>query len=115
MKTNFDIILLDEAQNFIMRQPLKMRKKIVFVLEKVRRVNDNRSFKKLKASLWEFRIRTANSQLRLLSFWDRSENTLVVCSHGFVKKTKKTPTNEMLKAERIRREYFKAKAWKKQA
>ena len=89
MKTNFDIILLDEAQNFIMRQPLKMRKKIVFVLEKARRVNDNRSFKKLNASLWEFRIRTANSQLRLLSFWDRSENTLVVCSHGLLRRQRK--------------------------
>ncbi|MEA1878519.1 MAG: type II toxin-antitoxin system RelE/ParE family toxin [Bacteroidota bacterium] len=52
--------------------------------------------------------------IRLLAFWDKTENTetLVVASHGFIKKTQKTPKSEIEKAEKIRRQYFKEK-WRK--
>ena len=45
----------------------------------------------------------------MLSFWDHSENTLVIATHGFIKKRQKTPTEEIRKAERIRNQYFKEK------
>lgn len=46
---------------------------------------------------------------RLLSFWDTDRETLVVATHGFVKKTQKTPAKEILRAEKIRVEYYKNK------
>src|SRR4030066_2271851 len=43
-------------------------------------------------------------RLRVLWFYD--EGSLVVCSHGFVKKTRKTPRPELRRAKDTRRRYF---------
>jgi len=39
------------------------------------------------------------------TFWDKTNDkkTLVVATHGILKKTKKTPTKEIKKAEEIRK------------
>lgn len=51
-------------------------------------------------------------QYRLLAFWDKvnGTDTLVIATHGFIKKTQKTPSKEIAKAEEIRTRYFKAKS-----
>lgn len=46
---------------------------------------------------------------RLLAFWDTEEQALIITTHGFVKKTRKTPGKEIEKAERLRKEYFDEK------
>ena len=43
------------------------------------------------------------------AFWDTEEETLVIATHGIVKKTQKTPLKEISKAEEIRKEYFNNK------
>ena len=43
------------------------------------------------------------------SFLDTEEETLVIATHGIVKKTQKTPLKEIAKAEEIRKEYFNNK------
>jgi phage-related protein len=45
---------------------------------------------------------------RLFAFWDKSDNTdtIVVATHGLIKKTDKTPQTDLAKAEELRREYF---------
>lgn len=43
------------------------------------------------------------------TFWDTEEDTLVIATHGIVKKTQKTPLKEIAKAEEIRKEYFNNK------
>lgn len=45
------------------------------------------------------------------SFWDKSDGkkTLVVATHGMLKKTQKTPTKENKKAEEIRKQYLEYK------
>ena len=43
------------------------------------------------------------------TFWDTEEETLVIATHGIVKKTQKTPLKEIAKAEEIRKEYFNSK------
>jgi phage-related protein len=67
--------------------------------------------KKLKDEIWEFRSQYFGNQQRLLAFWDKTEqtNTLVIATHGFVKKDNKVPPKEIDKAERIRQEYFNTK------
>ncbi len=46
---------------------------------------------------------------RLFAFWDTETETLVVATHGIIKKTQKTPQKEIQRAEEIRKEYFNEK------
>ncbi|WP_298646551.1 type II toxin-antitoxin system RelE/ParE family toxin [uncultured Proteiniphilum sp.] len=61
--------------------------------------------------MWEFRTRYAGLHIRLLAFWDKSDNkeTLVIATHGFVKKVDKMPANEIDRAIKLKDEYFKNK------
>lgn len=51
----------------------------------------------------------------MLAFWDKTENqhTLVVATHGFIKKQNKVSENEIAKALNIRKKYFTEKNPKK--
>lgn len=42
--------------------------------------------------------------VRLMGFWD--EGRVIICSHGFVKKSQKTPDGELTRAVAAREEYF---------
>lgn len=67
-------------------------------------------FKKLENSeIWEFRTLFNGNCYRLFSFWDTETGTLIVATHGIVKKTQKTPQKEIAKAEEIRQQYFELK------
>lgn len=71
---------------------------------------DKELFKKLENSeIWEFRTLFNGVCYRLFAFWDTETETLVVATHGIVKKTQKTPQKEIEKAEAIRKEYFSNK------
>ncbi len=66
--------------------------------------------KKLEnTEIWEFRTLYNGICYRLFSFWDTEEDTLVIATHGIIKKTQKTPLKEIAKAEEIRKEYFNNK------
>ncbi len=47
-------------------------------------------------------------QYRLFAFWDKSDKTetLVISTHGIVKKVDKVPKAEIEKAEKIKSGYF---------
>ena len=68
-------------------------------------------FKKLQNDIWELRTKFGGLQIRLLAFWDKSNNkeTLVIATHGFIKKVDKVPANEIERAERLRDNYFNNK------
>lgn len=89
----------------------KTRTKIYYNARKAQIVNDPELFKKLNEYIWEFRTKFNKNQFRLLAFWDKtnSEDTLVLATHGFVKKTNKTAKSEIKRAEEIRKEYFEQK------
>lgn len=105
------IILSDEAKAFLRGQPMKVQKKIAFNIAKVERgVIDKELFEKLSGTdIWELRTLFDGSYYRLFAFWDKNERSLVVTTHGIVKKTKKTPQREIDKAEAIMKQYFKNK------
>jgi len=68
---------------------------------------DNDIFKKLENSnIWEFPTLYNHNAYRLFAFWDTDEETLIIATHDIKKKTQKTPTKEIAKAERIRKQYF---------
>jgi hypothetical protein len=47
----------------------------------------------------------------LLAFWDKTDNkeTLVIATHGFIKKVDKVPAKEIERAENLRKKYFEEK------
>ena len=103
------IIYLEEAVDFIDKMPENARLKLLYNIELVRNgVKDDRIFKKPEDSnIWEFRSEYNNQSYRLLAFWDKKQNSLVVATNGFTKKTRKTPRKEIVRAENIRKEYLK--------
>lgn len=62
----------------------------------------------------EFRTLYQGNQYRLLAFWDKTSSieTLVVSTHGFVKKRSKVPENDIQKAINIKATYFEEKQLK---
>lgn len=66
-------------------------------------------FKKLESTngIYEVRVITSQKSIRILCFQD--EGTLVVLTNAFVKKTQKTPKNEIKLAEKLKDEYLKEK------
>ena len=105
----FKTIFLESADDFIKNLDAKTQKKVFYNVRLAEKSNDPKLFKKLTEEIWEFRIRFSKKQIRLLAFWDKrnSENTLVVATNGFIKKTQKTPKTEINKANKIMREYLK--------
>ena len=74
---------------------------------------DAELFKKLDHSgIWEFRTLFRGISYRLFAFWDTETQRFVIATHGFIKKTQKTPAREIEKAESIRKKYFEAKKGK---
>jgi len=115
MEKKFNIEFLGEAIDFMESLDEKTREKIYYNLRKSQVVNDPELFKKLNQLIWEFRTKYNKNNYRLLAFWDKTdkEETLVIATNGFMKKTKKTPKIEIRKAEEIRKEYFEQKEGKK--
>mgnify|MGYP001382776413 CR=1 FL=1 len=105
----FRVIFLDEAKEFLDGLDEKSRDKIVYNVWKSRSTNNNELFKKLQDEIWEFRTLYNKSYYRLFAFWDKSEkeDTIVISTHGVIKKTGKMPKSEIEKAERLREKYFK--------
>lgn len=61
--------------------------------------------KKLEKNLYEIRAKFGNNNQRVIYF--QEVNKQYVITHGFSKKTQKTPIREINKAKRLRERYFK--------
>ena len=64
-------------------------------------------FKKMVSTddIWEVRVKVESNNFRLLGFFDGTR--LVVMTHGFQKKTQKTPRQVIELAEERKRDYFR--------
>lgn len=109
--SQFKIILLDEASEFLDSLSEKAYLKVMYNAKKVAGgVIDKELFKKLEGTdIWEFRTLYNGLCYRLFAFWDTENEVLVVATHGIIKKSQKTPAKEIRKAEKIRIEYLKDK------
>lgn len=114
MATLFEIVFLDEAFVFLQGLERKHYEKILYNIRKSQLHHDPELFKKLTNEIWEFRTLYQGLQYRLLAFWDKTSptETLVISTHGFVKKRSKIPQNEVERALNNRREYFANKELK---
>jgi len=107
MEKNFEVLISAEAKSFIKSLDIKVQKKIAYNIQKAREINDPKLFKKLNGEIWEFRTNFDKQQIRLLGFWDPTQKAVVICTHGFVKKTQKTPKSQIDKAMNYRTKYLK--------
>lgn len=109
--TTFQIILLEDAKMFLQDIPKQAQKKVLYNIWRVAGgEKNNELFKKLEnTDIWEFRTLYNGIAYRLFAFWDTRKDTLVVATHGIIKKTQKTPRKEISKAENIRKQYFEFK------
>jgi phage-related protein len=107
----FETRFLEEANEFIAELRPKAAKKVFYNIDLAEQTNDPRLFKKLRKEIWELRTKYEGLEIRLLAFWEKSDNqeTLVIATHGFIKKVDKVPENEIDRAERLRERYFKNK------
>lgn len=112
MIVKFQVQFLAEAAKFLDNIDEKAREKIYFNIRKAQITNDKELFKKLNNEIWEFRTLYNKTHYRLFAFWDRTGNTdtLVITTHGIIKKTDKTPASDIEKSERLRKLYFEQKS-----
>ncbi len=112
MNEKFQVQFLEEAVKFLDNLDEKVREKIYFNIRKAQVTNDRELFKKLNNEIWEFRTLFSKTHYRLFAFWDKTGNseTLVISTHGIIKKTDKTPIKELEKAEKLRSLYFENKS-----
>lgn len=103
----FDVQYMKEAHDFIHSLPEKDQDKVLYNIDMVKAGSrDNRLFKKLNDHIYEFRTDYNGNAYRLLSFWDTKNKSMVIATHGFSKKSQKTPPKEIAKAEKLRTEYI---------
>ena len=111
MNEKFKVEFLPEAVEFMESLDQKAQQKIYYNIKKAQLINDPELFKKLNDNIWEYRTFYNKTHFRIFAFWDKSQRqqTLVLSTHGLIKKTDKTPKTDLEKAERIREQYFEQK------
>lgn len=110
MAEKFKVVFLPEAVSFMEGLEKRARRKIYYNIRKAQALCDQALFKKLSGEVWEFRTLYNRNCYRLYAFWDdiTREGTIVVATHGIIKKTRKTPAQVIEKALRIRQQYFES-------
>jgi len=111
----FKVYFLEEAVDFLDSIEEKAREKILYNIRKAQVTNDKALFKKLTEDIWEFRTLFNKTHYRLFAFWDKVDKieTVVISTHGIIKKTDKTPPKDLKKAELMMKKYFSSKLSKK--
>ena len=98
-------------KEFYIEQTDDVRDKINFVLRLVetQRIIPRKFFRIIEGSdgIYEIRVELDSNIYRIFCCLDKG--SIVVLFHGFQKKTQKTPSKEIKRAEAIKKEYFKSK------
>lgn len=99
----------DEFTEFYQGLPAKDRQKLIGLIKTIEQEGLLTAIrmewvKKLDVNLYEIRSKVASNIQRSLYFHD--EGTQYIITHGFTKKTQKTPIKEIRHAEAIRAEYY---------
>ena len=96
------------VQEFLDSLPGRVTQKIVWALRLLEDMDivPASYFKKLAGTedIWECRIQFGSNAYRIFCFF---LNNSVLLTHGFVKKSPKTPVREIERAEAYRRDFFK--------
>jgi len=103
------------VQDFLDALPGKVAQKVAWVLRLLEDLEMIPAiyFKKLIGTeeIWECRIQHGSTIYRVFCFFD--SHAVVILTHGFEKKSMKTPKQEIDRAEVYRRDYLNRKGKKK--
>ena len=105
------VVYKDYFQSFFAQQDRKVQDKIIKILdiiEQLERVPES-YLKYLSETdgtdgLYEIRVQLGRRIFRIFCFFDGERVVILLC--GFQKKTQKTPSSEIRKAQRLKKEYF---------
>ena len=95
-------------QDFLDSLSGKAAQKVTWVLKLIEDLDivPSSYFKKLTGTeeIWECRIAFGSNAYRIFCFF--AENSVVVLTHGFTKKSQKTPKTEIERAEAYRKDFL---------
>ena len=95
------------VEEFLDSLPSKAAQKVVWVLKLLEDLEFIPAiyFSKMSGTddIWECRIRQGSNIYRIFAFWKDNE---IILTHGLIKKTQKTPPNEIEKAENYKKDYL---------
>ena len=101
----------DHYHDFYKKLDISVKKKIDWVLGIICELEiiPTKFLKHLEGTdgLYEIRVQVRRNIYRIFCFFD--EGKLIVVLQGFQKKTQKTPRNEIIKAKRLKLEYYEHK------
>ena len=107
------VSFLPEATAFVNSLDEKAREKVFFNIKKTRMGLSGEWFQKMSGTsdIWEFRTLYNKQYIRLFAFWDKrdKQQTLIICTHGLLKTTDKTPKSEITHAEQLKALYLTRK------
>lgn len=93
---------------FILLPDIKTKAKIIAMIKRLEDSGHSLlkppEAKKLTDHIWELRIRYKSNTYRLLFFTQPDKSFII--TNGFIKKTDKTPSKEIEKAEKYRKDYL---------
>lgn len=105
----------DYFKDFYLSQSDAVRNKINYCLNMVKTLDrvPTKILKYMEGTdgLYEIRIEMGSNIFRVFCCFD--DGALVILFNGFHKKTQKTPTREIAKALRLKKEYFEEKKYGK--
>jgi len=113
LKSEFDVKFYDKSDgskpaiDFVLDLPPKMRAKVLRVIDMLETngVNLREPYSKhLDDGIFELRAQVGSDISRVLYFFMVGRQAIL--THGFIKKTQKTPSSEIDRAKRYRAEYF---------
>ena len=97
------------VKEFLDSLPGKAGQKVAWVLKLIQdlEVIPSTHFKKLEATddIWECRVQFGSHAYRLLGFF--SHHAVIVLTHGFSKKSQKTPRTEIERAEGYKKDFMR--------
>lgn len=83
----------------------KMIARLKFLADTVPPIMNDRISEKLKDNLFELKISRGNDNIRLFFFYFKKH---IVITHGFLKKTRRTPQREIERAEHLRDRFIRS-------
>ncbi len=103
------------VRDFLDTLPSKSAQKVIWVLRLLEELEmvPASYFKKMIGTeeIWECRIQHGSDIYRIFCFFD--SRSVVILTHGFEKKSKKTPRQEIERAEKYRHDYLNRKGEKR--
>ena len=99
------------VKNFLDSLSGKVSQKVTWVLSLIEDIDmvPSKYFKKLIGTkeIWECKVRIRSDSFRIFCFF--YSNSLLVLTHGYIKKTQKVPIAEIRRAERYRDDFIRRK------